>query len=181
MGSLKAFASAFGASWVTFMSGSASLIMALIAGTSGSPHAHWWWVAAYICGIFAAFSIWEAEWSKPGPQVIVVYESSQTKQPSDMPFNEYRESRELGMDSRMIPMTLTNLCEIPAINVTIKSIRLAGNTADFPVISRVQKDTSVKLSPVVREFGNLQARDFHYFLRKGMESRRSRKSVCERL
>jgi hypothetical protein len=169
---IKAFASAFASTVVGLLSGIASLVMAGIAAETGDPHSRWWWAASYICGALAAFLIWQAEWTKPGPKIRVKYETEHTKQPGEMTFSEYKEmadaNERAGKSMLKVPIILENLSEVPAMEVKIRDVVRGEHTAKFYPIPKVEKGQPLTVSPTIETFGTLQCRDFDHFLRKDL-------------
>jgi hypothetical protein len=58
---LGAFLSAFSADWVSLVSGSASVVLACVGALWGGTPGWWFWGAALLCLLVAAFRVWVKE------------------------------------------------------------------------------------------------------------------------
>jgi len=110
--------------------------------------------------------------SVDGPQVLLKYQTRAAKDLGQMEPSEYREWRESGGGSEQpIPVLLSNLADIPAIDVNVHNIVVEGIKATFsivPLLTRNQDEETVVT--IDQEFELVGRRDFRSLLKQGLDS-----------
>lgn len=132
---------------VALLSGIASLIIALIVSWVSPTYAGLWWSVAYLCILLAAFRVWQSEWQKPGPQVVIEYDHALSKEIKQWRVGESPEDQYAPQSVKLI-----NLSDYPALNVRINDAQIGAYTAIFETVPRLLKGDQI--SPSV-SFGEI--------------------------
>ena len=169
METAKSFFATFVSDLLGLTTGVASMILAILASWTGPNDSMIWWSAAYLCGMFSAYRLWKAEFQKPGPQIIVEYQTLNQTTVNESHFTDW-ERWKTGGGEQEIPFILRNESPIAAYNVQVRSISLAGNTASFEPIPMVVKGEPKQVTVTIGEFGVLQMHNFREFLSLGWQS-----------
>lgn len=130
---------------VALMSGIASLALMLIANVWGASRPGLWWAASHLCLLIAAYLVWKSEWGKPGPEVIVKYETKNKIQPDNMDMRVFvSEFKRITVGEEDVPrFMLQNQSEIVAMNVTVHQISLNKQLVEFAFVPSVTKGAAI--------------------------------------